>query len=367
MSCLRSLPLVEVLVLAIRAIWPRRSQRELLLDLGERKGWTEDDFVQAVAQASDWMVQELLLPNNVNKGPAALPDLECLRLIGAQLAGEPTGSGVASWIRGVAPAAGSSPKTLANSLRTGLRSDRPDHRWLSAIARIAAPESDAVTIDAWLFHRRSPTSVGRALSQMAGRSVLDTGDALLLFSLLALWQRRRPTERVRGNKGQKRTRRETPKPVAALGGSIASLGQLAHLLRVADSLGQPEPLRLISMEAALTEAHLGPHRARRSEGEPVETGEEWLDAVSRAVSDPEFGDPNERAAFAFRVERMRAWRDSRSMELQNTAPDIPYVRATLALERTRRGDEWNDAFPFTDAGLLMLLPLLRSRGFETRP
>ena len=362
-----SVSLDGVLLHGIRTIWPRRSQRELLFDLGERKGWTEEVFEEAVARAADWMVRELLLPIEVQVGRGVAPDLSRLRIIGADLTEGPTGSSVAKWIRGIAPAAGSSPKTLANSLRTGLRSDRPDHRWLAAIARIAAPPSDDFTVDAWLFHRRSPTSVGQALSQIGGRTVLDTGDALLLFSLIALWQRRRPTERVRGNKGQERSRRETPKPVAALGGAIASLGQFGHLMRVADVLGDPGPLRLLTLEAALTEAHLGPHRARRSQGEPLETGESWLNTVSRVIEAPDYCAADERAAFAFRVERMRAWRDSRAMEPLHDTPDIPYVRATMALERTRRHDAPSETFPASDEGLLMLLPLLRSRGLEIRP
>ncbi len=36
--------LAEVLERVILALWEKRTKQELLLDLGERKEWTEDDF-----------------------------------------------------------------------------------------------------------------------------------------------------------------------------------------------------------------------------------------------------------------------------------------------------------------------------------
>ncbi len=343
-------------------MWPRRHHQELLLDLGERKGWTERDLEHAVEQASAWFVREQLLPSFLTTGEAEQPDLDVLRELGNRLAVDEPRNGVARWLTGLGPVVGSSPKTLANSLNNGLRPDRSDHRWLAVAARVAAtPEQ--VDLNAWLYHRRTPDSVASALSSMTQDHVFDAGDALLVFSLVALWQRRRPTDRVRGNKGQVRRRRDTPKPVSALKGELASLGQFSRLLTLAELLNDGSPLRLLAMEAALTEAHLAPHRSRRARKESRTTGEAWLSAVSDANEKGNVA-KSERRAFAFRIERMRAWRDSRSMVVPDPTSELPYVRASLALERARAGARPLESFRTSGEGIFMVLPLLRSRGFE---
>jgi hypothetical protein len=48
------LPLTAVLSEMLLRMWPRRRHQELLLDLGERKGWTEADRDDALNRLAGW-------------------------------------------------------------------------------------------------------------------------------------------------------------------------------------------------------------------------------------------------------------------------------------------------------------------------
>ena len=367
-------PLGDCLGRAIIAMWPRRAHQELLLDLGERKGWDADDRGEAIGAAAAWLIGELGLPPTVSMdGPLARaehegdgPVLDRARALGltAKL-GEPT-AGVAAWVCGLAPALGSSAKTLANSLSRGLRSDRGDHRWLRVVTRVANGGGDR---DAWCFHRRSPHSMGRAVRPLGAVERFDAGDALVVLSLLALWQRRRPTERVKGNRGRSRSRRTTPKPVAALLGGLAQPAQATALVMLARHL-DPEAGRALSelaIEAALTEAHLAPHptRSSASAGVPGTSGESWLRAAENAIEETgALLAEEDRAVLAFRIDRQRAWRARRPQSVEDDRLGRhPYVAACLALEQRIINPEAEAArFATGTTGLLMLLPALRSRG-----
>jgi hypothetical protein len=348
---------------AILAMWPRRAQQELLLDLGERKGWTGDDYASRVAEVAVWLRDELMLPEPIATGGVASPDSgwRDLREWASQRRHEAT-SGVARWALELAPAVGTAPKTLANSLRGGLSSARADHRWLSLVARAAR---EPVREDAWVFHRRTAAGVSSALAAMATHAPYDAADAMLLLSLLALWQRRRPTSDARANRGRLRSRRETPKAVAALRGTLIEAGQIAPLMKLASALpstGGARAVALVALEAALTEAHLAPHPARLTGEQPVDTGEGLLRAVEAALA--RHGDlvGHDGDAYAFRIDRMRAWRDRRSQAPpSDRVSDLPYVAASMALEQRETpspAPDWETTTP----GLLMLIPLLRHRG-----
>jgi hypothetical protein len=357
--------LSDVLDRALRALWPRRSDRERLLDLGEHKGWTDDDHAAAVEVAASWMVGELCLPPTLACGgfrPAGTPD--DLRSLGDALGGgERRADGVSRWLAGLAPALGTTGKTLANSLAQGLRADLSYHRWLRLVLRLrdgkAAP-------DAWLYHRRTPSLVAAELAACAENESFDVGDALLLMSLLALWQRRRPTAHARGNRGAARARRHTPKPIAAMRHTLAAPGQLQHLGRLATLLDgdHGRALLLIAAEAGLTEAHLAPHRPRRSTEATTDGGEDWLRALEALLDEhaPLFGDDT--AVLRFRIDAMRAY-PNRTALLPPPAEVVrfEYVRASLSLMRPRDAAPPPETFRATTPGLMMLLPQLRARGF----
>jgi hypothetical protein len=363
-------PLLTILDRTIRALWPRRAQQELLLDLGERKSWDANDYQEALACACAWLGDELSLRADPQSAftPAWRVDPASFRDLGARHGWTGGSSGVAKWAEAIAPAVGSSPKTLVNSLTRGLRSDRSDHRWLVSVAHAAGTSSSWSQIDAWLYHRRSAASVSSALSSLGANGQYSAGDATLVFSLLALWQRRRPTQAARSNKSQTRTRRETPKPVAALRSSLASPGQLPHLLRLARTLAAGRDLALLGVEAALTEAHLAPHAARRSSSRDTWDGETWLGAVEVAVADfRDLVSVDDAAVIGFRIERMRAWREARPLVSHRPPGSAPYVEASMALEATRAGAAPVATFSPHTPGVLMLLPLLRSRGLVAAP
>jgi hypothetical protein len=144
--------LMPILDRAIRDMWPRRAQKELLLDLGERKGWDGTDYEAALASACAWLSDELGLgtAGTIAEMPAAPVSLVTVRQLASDLAQDGPSSGVAKWAEAIAPAVGSTPKTLANSLTRGLRPDRADHRWLVSLAQ-AAGEAPTAGIDAWLY------------------------------------------------------------------------------------------------------------------------------------------------------------------------------------------------------------------------
>jgi len=211
--------------------------------------------------------------------------------------------------------------------------------------------------------------MGRAVRPLGAVERFDAGDALVVLSLLALWQRRRPTERVKGNRGRSRSRRTTPKPVAALLGGLAQPAQATALVMLARHL-DPEAGRALSelaIEAALTEAHLAPHptRSSASAGVPGTSGESWLRAAENAIEETgALLAEEDRAVLAFRIDRQRAWRARRPQSVEDDRLGRhPYVAACLALEQRIINPEAEAArFATGTTGLLMLLPALRSRG-----
>ena len=107
----------DVLDRALRSAWNRRTQRELLLDLGERKHWVEAEHCAAVHAAADWLVEALLLPRTLDvRHSSADEDLASIRRYGEHLTPRSDLQGVSRWIVGIAPVLGVVPKTLANSL-----------------------------------------------------------------------------------------------------------------------------------------------------------------------------------------------------------------------------------------------------------
>jgi hypothetical protein len=371
-------PIADCIDRAVIAMWPRRAHQELLFDLGERKGWDESDRRTAVQRATAWLVRELELPESVrvtNNTPQAGEADDYVqglaRRLGTMVGTSEPSIGVATWVCGIAPALGSSAKTLANSLSGPIRADRGDHRWLRAIARA---ERGGGQPDAWCFHRRSPASMVDALGALAVTDCFDAGDALLVLSLLALWQRRRSTESTRANRGRSASRRATPKPVAGLIGALTQPAQAVALVNLAHHLGADagRAVSELAIECALTEAHLAPHPSRVSwqRSEPPSAGESWLKAAGLALSQAgELIAADDRAVFSFRIERQRAWREARPQaDVGEHLRCHPYVAACLALEQTFiHPDGDRTALDASAPGLLMLLPALRSRGILETP
>lgn len=357
------------------AIWPRRSQQEALFDLGWRKAWTEVDRTAAVASAACWIAAELALslPQDGDSAPlvqeADSVAIARLQALATLLPKVEVQAGIADWICRLAPAVGAGPKTLANSLTDGLGADRRDHRWLRAISRIVGGRGSP---NAWAYHRRSPADVAGELARAAGEHCYDTGDALLILSLLALWQRRRPAEQARGNKGKVSARRLATKPIAVLAGALVEPKQIAPLLKLCDSIAPTAPsaahaLAVLVVECALTEAHLAPHADRnrqRRAGHARSSGDQWLFPVepwlqgANSVLDAE-----ETATLAFRIAAMRAWRDrGPAAEPEPAAVRLPYVVASMALSLARTGDKSDLAnLDLSQPGLMMLAPQIRSR------
>lgn len=358
------------------ALWPRRAQQECLFDLGERKAWTEVERQAALAAAANWIRREVCLPTmrrNLAISDDVASDARCVkhvRALGAKIAPGNEVPGVAHWAAGLARSLGMAPKTLANTISTGLEAHRCDHRWIRAIGRIVEGRGDA---HAWAYHRRTPEAVGRALRRLVEPARLDAGDAVLVLSLLALWQRRRPTEQAKGNRLESSTRRAAPKPIARLCGTLVQPAQVGALLELATHLPSlaGQTLASLALEAALTEAHLAPHRTRAAVARDDSTsGEPWLGAVEAAVSDSGNLLPaDERDVLRFRIDRMRAWRDGRPQSaVSESLVRNPHVAASLALERNKSATTATALpFHFTTPGILMLIPQLRARGLVGLP
>lgn len=349
--------LVDLLDTGLLGIWPKRADQRRLLDLGERKAWSERERRAALVNAANWIAEQLSLPSTLPSRSPALPDaLEWARSGGAVSAAVSPELGVALWATSLAPALGVSGKRLANSCSKGLRSDLPAHRWLRLVHRIQSGH-DATT--AWAYHERSRGPLAMELSRLAHPDQLDAGDALLLRSLLSLWQRRRPTDRVRGNRARAEARRLTPKPVAQLAGSLAGPGQLTHLCRLGETLPSAKAriLVLFGIEAALTDAHLSPHPTHRGAASTL-SGEALL-TTAEAVLHTASLTEQDRLVIAFRIQRMRAWRDQAPLPTTTfAAKRSAYIRASIALSDVRfKGTP--ERFSPATPGLLMLLPQLR--------
>lgn len=341
-------------------LWPERRHQERLLDLGERNAWTEAERATVVRRLADWLAEELLLQPVADQPPAlALGGLPSLPTLRPDLPAVP---GVGRRTVALARLVGTAPKTLANSLSDGLRSDRRDHRWLLFLARL---ERGEVEVDGLVYHRRTPDAVSAALAAGAARATPDLGDALLVLSLVALWQRRRPTEEARASRGVKVPRRRVAKPAAAMRWDLMVLAQLWPLVELALSWGGAPGGNLVAVviEAALTEAHLAPHRARSIGDTEPAWGEYWLRSAERVVSDPrvvELLGASDAAVFGWRLCRMRAYATGRPLEVQ--APTHPYVALATAIDNARAGSANPRPFTSRHAGYLMLLPQARRLG-----
>lgn len=369
----RSAELAETLDRLQRRLWPRRSQVELLLDLGERKGWNESDRLAQLRAAASWLAQEEVVGAVAPSRPQPGVEWASLREVLAPLAPdrlEGRAAGTSSLLTFLAPAVGAHPKTLANSLREGIRTSRSDHRWLMLLGRVL---SDPAPVDAWLFHRRTPGALSSALAEL----VPDAGGALVILSLFALWQRRRAKVDARGNRGREQPRRRTPKPVAALGWQLIAPGQLPPLIGLATKLGSERgtALGLLAIECALTEAHLGPHPSRGSAADQaalIDSGEAFLRGAQsslHALSASRLVEPDEAGAISYRIDRMRAWRDGTPAARPTPAAETtPYVLASRALDDLYVGKLHSlPSFRASAPGLAMLLPQLRAAGARILP
>lgn len=356
------------------AIWPTRKDRELLLDLGERKRWSDADEQAAVRNLATWLVRELRLLGGVAAdNRTRVFSRHTLRsAIQPAVTSLPVAAeapGVARWVNSVAPTVGASPKALDNSLSRGVAPHRADHRWLVAIARALTGELDTRAIS---FHSRTPANVSAALERMFAAAQPDAADATLLLSLVALWQRRRPTESVRASRRRPTSRRRVPKPVVSLLGRNTTLGQVRRLFALSRRMPRPsgEALALVAAEASLTEAHLGPHPARNSNADATGDGEAWLAVVETETRNSESALSSfDRRLLQFRVARHRAFvAGARQIADRDLARASPYVAGCVALEAHRAGDAPPEAaFRGDDPGLLMHLPALASAGLLEPP
>lgn len=353
---------------ALLAIWPKRSQQELLLDLGERKSWDDDARRDAVRAFARWLREEMLVPWSASHAstPTSDRDRVALRELGERLPVRRPQAAVARWIVAFAEVLAIAPKTLANSLSNRLQTARSDHRWLRLIARVVR---GGATPEAWAFHQRTPASVANALARLASPDHLDAGDETLLLSLIALWHRRRPPSEVRANLRRTQPRRITPKPIVGLSRGLITQGRFRGLLELARQL-QGEAGRAIATlatEAALWEAHLAPHVARRGGTSPRQDGRAWLSTLETVVREnPALLDA---PTLAFRIERMRAY-DANAPQPESHGGDVSnaYVEASLTLERARAQPQAAHACVDPHApGVFMLIPLLRSRGLLVVP
>lgn len=357
------LPLAAVLSDMLLRMWPRRRHQELLLDLGERKGWTDADRDDALERLAGWSLTELGLPDRLpartGLDGVALPGLPAVPLDRVKPVG-----GVGLQMVALAALAGTAPKTLANSVGSGLRSDRRDHRWLGFLPRLSAGH---LSEDAWIYHRRSPRAVGEELAARAHAPFFDAGDALLVLSIVALWQRRRRPGEARASRSQLVSRRELAKPIAALDGWVMMPSQLGPLLEYGVERGGTggRAVVAVSIEAALTEAHLAPHRARAT-GAAVGSGEGWLRAVEQALGRPPVAQVlgvEEHEVFAWRVARMRAYAARQPTPLPGGAASAhPYTKLARAIDDALGKRPSERLFHAADPGYFMLLPQARRLG-----
>lgn len=338
-------------------IWPTRRQQELLLDLGERKDWGVPEREGAVQRFAEWLTKDLALPACMEI--IADPLRPSFQEISVSHFNYP---GVSAHIAGLAELIGTNPKTLQNSLSDWPSAARLDHRWLMFLWRV---EHGDVDLNALLFHERSPASVAQTLMRRAGQTALDAGDALLLFSLLALYQRRRRVEEVRATRGKVLPRRKLPKPITALNGGLIQLGMLEPLLEFASAQNPRSGHILIAtlLEAALTEAHILPHRPRTTDSPRIKDAEAWLDRIDGIIKKPnirQFLGETAAEIFQWRIASMRAWQNKQPPPTSTLAH--PYVQISAAIREAQVQPSATTMFDPQTPGHFMLLPQARRLG-----
>jgi hypothetical protein len=323
--------LFDAIDTAARAMFPSRTATEALLDLGEHKAWTPDDRSVALADFVTFLVNQLGLPPDLASIPVEAPDLGRLRtrLWGG---GADAETGVASWIAQVAPALGSAAKTLANSRPRTPDAGRPDHRWLFWLARTL---DSSPSPEVCLYPTRTCSATAAWLGRWGADHVWDAADAMLLVSLVALWQRRRPVAEVRGQRGKPGSRRQAPKPVVRIAQTLCQLGQvhaLVDLLIALHGAKHAAPWLAPVLESALNSAHLQMHPDRRGVAATNAAGLfRAIEAELHRIDGPAC------ASLRWRIDRMRAWHHQRELTAPPTElADDGYVQWSFWLERRRR-------------------------------
>ncbi len=343
----------------VERVWRSETAQGRLLDLGERKQWPPDGAAAAYASLATWLRDTLGLRASSTFDPApssvGADDLRaCAEALLDRVNAEP---GVSAALVAIAPALGVTPKTLSNSLSMGVDSTRSSHRWLLLLHRLRCGWDSG---GAWVYHQRTPHTVSIELGRRSRVEAVDAADALLVFSLIALWQRRRPQDEVRSNRGRVPPRRETPKPIVSLIDPLVTLGQVEHLCALAERMEAPAGTALTELviECALTHAHLGPHIGRR--GEKPRTAEDWLQAVERVLESrgKRLG-AHTCALLRLRIELQRAYRDKRPVDRSRASGvSHPYADAVWLLQDHReRGGAVGAVDPMAP-GVMMLLPSL---------
>ena len=346
-------------------VWPTRKAQEAIWDLGERKEWTAQERQDVVEGFCSWMAAELDVHEGSCSSGSEVSQVEDADVIDGlkQLAARLRGSrrqrtvGVAGWISAFGGLLGIVPKSFANSITGGLVESRRDHRWARFIAQsdLSARERSIV------FHDRTSASVATALRELVEGRKADAADALLLHNLVALWQRRRPTHEVRGNRGIERARIVTPKPIKLLSGELGSPGQVAAILAAALEAAEESRTRvwmMLAAEVALTELHMLPHRARSTDLQLVTRESNWAQKVRELVlAGSRLGPAEWSDVLEYRLARIESWR---SGSTSSTAVDLqhPYVQAIERIDAARAGVRIEQQTLRSSLGVVMLRPQL---------
>lgn len=338
---------------AIESMFPSRRATEALLDLPERKMWGPRDREAAIVDLAAFLAAQLDWPAGAEPEPVAAPDLDLLRASVEKIASKQS-PGTAAWLDAVAePVGATSAKSLANSRPRSLRPNDRRHRWVAWLARSLHTQPEPTL---WRFDLRNADATARRVARWTEGHVYDAADELLLISLVALWQRRRPVTDVRAQRGAPSPRRTTPKPSSRLFHEVDFCGQARALLTLLEQLHGTDSWhwQALVLEWLLTQGHLV-MQTDRSGGRRQRATR--VLSVARKHLDRGAEDPDVAASWRWRIEVMEAWRDRRDAD-RGLAPDTPYGiwSAWLSIRTSRENA------PVPTAPLpWMLTPQIRSR------
>ncbi len=359
-------PLCALIFEGTSLLWPKQKDQGYLFDLGERKKWSKSDHNSMIIECCTWLEDFgiILSSDLISKEFDATFIRE--ELPAPNLKSAPT-PGVSRKLCALASLLNISSKTLANSLASWMQCERTDHRWLLSISRAFQGEPLSPGI---LYHRRSIAAFSQTLSRVRGNlqhKQLDVTDANALFSLIALWQRRRPTMKVRSNRAKGKPRRKTPKPLVELAGNLISQGQFLNLLAYAVEQ-ELSSLAYLTIETALTEAHLAPHPSRKVT-EEQQPNDSWLQLISKELARPkiELLLGEEYPFFMYRAKMMEAFQQGKPFPPPpDTIAKHPYVYLSYLINQYYLKEVPEDVFlPWLKEedweGKAMLLPQLKKR------
>lgn len=334
-------PFDEVAIMQnlIKTLWHLQKDQEALLDLGERKAWGDDALDEAINEWVGWLNAHDLGPGAVTRTDRATPSISRPRIwYEAARWVLPPGEGARSrseenkhW----GHLLGCSPRSFDNELSKDFKPTHAAHMWVHQLANI-----DTIALDSLLYHRRTRANMAAFWERLlSGDHIPALADRLVLISLAMLYQRRRPTEAARGNRGRTAPRRSTPKPAKRPTKELVSQGfadTMCGWLQHHRDAPRTASVAALLVELLLTQRHAHAHTDRTTEPSGVSERSSWEDA--RIPSLVGLAPDDDRVVFEERLRIMHCY-ERREPYTGGSSDEHPYLHASAIIQHLREQEQ----------------------------